>query len=210
MTFKEKVLFKTLIGSTMWGMDHPGSDRDVVAVYQQSTESILSGYRLETGKVREILVEDGIETDYQYTEIGYLINLILKGNINAIWAVTSPVVVQDSNILYLLRDITVNNLSKRIYASIKGTAIGQMNDEFKLPHLVDKKFRISLRTLNQGITLFETGKLEYQAVGQHITRDEVNTAFKEFAGAYTHTKLPEAPEEGQFRDFLYAIRVAEL
>jgi predicted nucleotidyltransferase len=204
----EKILFKTLVGSHMWGMNTPQSDRDIMVVFQQDTKEILSGYGIQTGKVHNMVVENGVECDYQYMEIGHLVNLLLKGNINAFWTVTSPCVVESSPVLDDLRILANNNLSKMLNPSINGMAISQMNDEYKRPSMEGKGFRTALRTLNQGIAIFETGKIEFNSVGQHIAEDDVKTAFKELNSAYAHTKLPEKPDENLFRSFLYNVRVA--
>jgi|WetSurMetagenome_2_1015567.scaffolds.fasta_scaffold24883_5 predicted nucleotidyltransferase len=207
---EEEILFKTLVGSHMWGMNTPESDKDIMVVFMQDTKSILSGYPLQTGKQHVTKTEDGVEIDYQYMEIGHLINLLIKGNVNALWTVTSPCNVCGEDNISVLREITIRNLSTRLYPSIKGMAISQMNDEWKRESMKGKGFRTALRTLIFGTTIFETGKLVYAPVGNHVTKQDVETGFKEFQHAYAHTNLPEEPDEQQFRNYLYLIRLSGL
>jgi predicted nucleotidyltransferase len=201
----EQVLFKTLIGSHMWGMNHAGSDRDYMVVYLQSTKDILSGYPVFTGKPNVTVTEDGVECDYQYMEIGHLINLLLKGNVNAIWTVTSPCIIEDSPELQQLRGLVQKNLSKSSFASINGMAISQIKDETKRKSMKGKGYRTGLRTLNFGIKMFEKGKLVYDPVGE-VTGEDVEIAFHRFNTAYMYTKLPEEPDVKSFRNYLYKIR----
>ena len=116
----EELLFITEVGSYMWSMGTPESDHDHMVIFQQSTDEILYGYAPKTGRPQKKYFDEGVEYDCQYMEIGHLINLLVKGNVNAIWTATSPLVVQDYSTALIgglrhLREIVNSNLSKASY-----------------------------------------------------------------------------------------------
>jgi predicted nucleotidyltransferase len=203
-----KILFETIVGSQMWSMGQQDSDIDHMIIYQQDTKSILSGYLIENTKASKKKLISGMEHEYQYMEIGHLINLLLKGNINAIWDVTSPIVLQDATgTLCDLYELVTNNLSKSSYASIKGMATSQYKDNEKRPNLKpNKAFKTALRTLQFGATLLKTGKLEYKPIYGVVSREEVESAFEDLDIAYNESELMDAPNEKQFRNYLYKLR----
>lgn len=208
---EDRILFETEVGSFMWGMGTKESDRDVMQVYAQPTRDILSGRTQTHNKPQRKFKQYGWEWDYQHFEIGHLVNLLIKGNCNAIWTVTSPVVMKDSLVLGVLREITINNLSKASYASIHGMAISNFKDQEKRPKLApNKAYKQCLRTLTFGINLFEQGKAVFTPITKEVTAEDVEEAFVHIAVAHERTKLPDVPNETEFRDFLYNLRVADL
>ena len=89
-------LFVTEVGSRMWMMDDVSSDYDLFYCYQTpSTDYLRNGDFKNTRAARKFTVT-GNEYDAQYMEIGHLINLLCKGNVNAIWAVMSPLIYKPS------------------------------------------------------------------------------------------------------------------
>ena len=206
----ENVLFVTIVGSHVWNMNTPESDTDYMIVFQQPTYDILSGRALEMNRPQKKYV-DTENRDLQYMEIGHLVNLLIKGNVNAIWAVTTPIITQDSPVLRDLRDITIKNLSRMSYASIRGMAISQYNDNEKRPKMPSNKaYKTCLRTLNFGVTLFDTGKIVFAPVTHVVGQTEILERFDDLSDAYERTTLPERPNEQEFRNFLYDLRVWEL
>jgi predicted nucleotidyltransferase len=211
---EDKVLFETMVGSHAWGMNTPESDQDIIVIYQQSTYDILAGYPYKATKPHEEFEKNGVEYDYQYMEIGHLIDLLIKGNFNAILAVTSPVVLVDSPVLQAMRGITLNNLSKASYESITGMATSQFLDSKRRPKAknmnMEKAYKTCLRTLNFGITMFETGELVYAPVNHVPSVEEIKAAYDDFWDARESTTLPDKPNELEFRNYLYYLRAAEI
>ena len=208
------ILFKTNVGSHMWGMNHAKSDVDIINVYQQDTKEILSGYPIDIARPPKTVEHDGKEYDHQFMEIGHLINLLLKGNPNAIWAVTSPIIIQDSQILEDLKGIVHSNLSKASYMPIRGMAKSQYLDQEKrkgAKNLTNpnKAFKATLRTLAFGIELLNTGRLKYLPIQYNVMDAEIAAAFLTLDNAYASSKLPEKPNEQVFRQFLYEIRIGK-
>jgi predicted nucleotidyltransferase len=95
----ENYLFVTEVGSRMWGMEKFASDYDLFHCYQQPAREYLRTSTFEKSRPakKDYDLRDGVtrELDCQYMEIGHLVNLLKKGNVNAIWAVCSPVVHQN-------------------------------------------------------------------------------------------------------------------
>jgi len=90
-------------------------------------------------------------------------------------------------------------------------AINQYKDDLKRPNMpVNKAYKTCLRTVKFGIALFNTGELKFEPVRHPVTQDEIDTAFLELNDAYALSKLPKEPDEKQFRDFLYELRVADI
>ncbi len=91
-----KTLFVSCVGSHMWGMQSPESDIDLVMIYIAPTKRILRGERIPPTIRQEIAARGGEVYDTLGWEIGHLINQLIKGNVNAIWYVTSPLIIKPS------------------------------------------------------------------------------------------------------------------
>jgi len=199
------------------------SDRDRIVVYQETTKNILAGWHYDATKPQKphARIENGAEVDEQYMEIGHLINLLVRGNINAIWAVISPVIIIDSPILAELRALAYEEMSKVSTASIRGMAKAQALDNEKRRRLTvnNKGLRTAIRTLRFGITMMEEHKFAFEPVpyldADRAKRVYVDTMerFEESSGLMPGprtTTLPERPDEKKFRDFLLRLRVEDI
>jgi predicted nucleotidyltransferase len=212
-------LWITEVGSRMWGMDDVSSDHDLVEVYQCSTTDILRGERCsDTRPMKKYISDvDGIEVDHQAMEVGHLINLLIKGNINTIWAVTSPKVwyADNPSALTELASIVRANLSKASVKSIQGMAISQMKDASLRAHVRNPaKSRITaLRTIKFGEELLASGKLNYNVkdkiniAAEEITNGDLLDAIHYLDVVYNQSPLPASVDPEPFRDYLYRLRV---
>lgn len=208
------ILFRTEVGSNMWGMKRPDSDVDEMVIYRQDTKEILSGYAVEQARPQKMTVKNGVEWDTQYMEIGHLINLLIKGNTNALWTVTSPVILEDSHILEDLKYLVyASGLTKASYQSIRGIAHSQFLDDERRKNspkmFPGKSLKTAMRSLVFGINLMNTGTLKYLPIQVDVTKEEVQDAFLRFDDAYAKSKLPEKPDEAEFRKFLYGVRTGK-
>jgi predicted nucleotidyltransferase len=209
------LLWKTEVGSGMWGTKR--NDLDLMSVYAIDTHKILRGENIRITmphrKYREEITYGDIDVEEQSQEIGHIVNKLIDGNVNAIWSVCSPEVVEEpySNILFDLKKITLNNLSKISYHSIKGMCMSQYNDNVKRAAVMPpgKAFRGALRVANFGITLLSKGEITFVGIDKEYmpTEEEVLDAIKKLDDSYAHSKLPEKPNENLFRDFLYHVRL---
>ncbi len=208
---QERILFQTEVGSYMWGMQKPDSDRDIMCVYAQPTREILSGMQTKYNKHQHKTMIDGIEWDTQYMEIGHLVNLLKNGNVNALWTVTSPVVIQGSDDLNRLREITLVNLSKVSFYSINGMAVSCLHDQEKRPNMpYNKAYKQCLRTLMFGINMFELGEVLFTPVRIEVTKNDIDIAFNRLNEAFNNTKLISSPNEQVFKDYLYNLRISNI
>lgn len=132
MKFKEPtILFRTIVGSHMWNQHRSDSDTDLFECYVADTRSILLGDRYDRGKKTK-----GDNWEKDSFEIGHVIEMLLKGNVNFIWGVMSPkknlVATNIDPNMWDLRRIVMDNLSKATVHSIRGFAIHNLKHWFGL------------------------------------------------------------------------------
>jgi predicted nucleotidyltransferase len=209
-------LFVTEIGSAMWGMKHAKSDTDLFHCYTADIIDILEGRRIAETKP----TKQEENTDHQFMEIGHLVNLLINGNVSAIWAVCSPVVVVDSPVLRDLREITVGNLSKASFKPIKGIAMSNWQDETrragKEHFYPGKGYRQAMRAMTFGISL-AYGRVDFALAGDVAKAMDINEGEKLLASAmellertYKESPLPDEPNPEPFRKFMYEFRMNQI
>lgn len=201
----KNILWETNVGSHMWGMEHEKSDIDIFQVYAENTLDILKG----VAKSKSYHNQEGI-MDYAVHEIGHVINHRLKGNVNFMWGIHSPITIKcPRGFLLTLQKISNENLSKNTYHSIRGLALKNMKKYILTketpPPIRAKNARIILRTINFGIGLL-MGKIRFYPVTANVSPDEIELAIDVLERAYEESNLPETPDEEPFRDYLVWIR----
>jgi len=237
MKFKEKtILFRTIVGSHMWGQHHSQSDTDYFECYVVDTRSILLGDRYNRGKKTK-----GDNWEKDSFEIGHVIEMLLKGNVNFLWGVMSPKIdLVTTNIdpnMWDLRKIVRDNLSKATMHSIKGFAVHNLWHWFGLkvdkevnhitgetrffvkdtkpPRLnkTDKKYwkilNTCARTLDFGIKLLRNGVLDFDNPKGAKHPNAILSLLGELETAYKESNLPEKPDPEPFEKFLISIRRRE-
>lgn len=208
-------LFSTNVGSHMWRMETPASDIDLITVNQVDTMSILRGISIQsTSPDKKYRRSDGVEVDEKIMEIGHLVNQLIKGNVNAIWAVCTPLVVKKHVSLYELQELVLRNISKASYHSIRGMAISQMLDIEKRRDVMPqgKAARTSIRTAQFGITFLEQGLIAFESypLDWNPTKEDCEIAISRLDRAHERSALPDTPNEDEFRDYLYQVRVENM
>ena len=73
-----------------------------------------------------------------------------------------------------------------------------------------KNLATAYRTVRFGITLFETGRIEYRPVFWVVEEREVQTAFTDLVAARDASNLPEGPDEPAFRALLRDLLLRQL
>jgi len=140
----------TEIGSQMWGMDHVDSDHDIIVIYSVPTKTILRGdkYKSNLPSKHHIEIECSLY-DFQFIEIGHFVNLLKKGNINAVFAILSPLsVVMQDEIKELRKVISSIEFTTAMIPSTIGWAKSQLADMEKRKDTRDptKSLRCAYRT----------------------------------------------------------------
>jgi predicted nucleotidyltransferase len=207
-----RTLFISCVGSHMWGMNSPESDIDLVMIYIAPTRSLLRGDKVPYTIRQQIAPKNGKIYDTLGWEIGHLINQLIKGNINAIWYVTSPLIIKPSRVQEELSALVRTNLCRQTYHSIKGMAESQIKSEEKpgaKPNIAGKGYRTALRTINFAIHLLSEGKICFAPVLHTPHKDEVMEKMQQLDESYASSLLPDRPDEDAFREFLLKLRMDE-
>ena len=217
MEIQYENLWTTCHGSEMWNMFVPGvSDHDMCTVRVVPTEYILKGYKIrETWPQTHEIGEDGVEIDTSYIEIGHLVNLLMRGNINYLWSLMSPIVIKDHPLLHELRKIVLANPTKAAYSSIRGMTTSQKLDETKRPRLSGGKgYRTAARTALFGVGLLTNWEFNFNVpktiVNLDISSTGVDKTIDMLDFAYEESPFPAKVNEEPFREFLYDVRMGEM
>ncbi|MDQ1313346.1 MAG: uncharacterized protein QG605_1885 [Euryarchaeota archaeon] len=213
-----KILYISCVGSHMWGMESKESDIDLVMIYIVPTKRILRGEKFPATIRQEMATRGGGIYDTLGWEIGHLIDLLIKGNVNAIWYATSPLVIMPSALQEELSAIVQANLCRESYHSIKGMAESQIKSETGqlklsgagLVKRPGKGYRTALRTINFGIKLLREARISYEPVMHDPALEELKEGMNQLDEAYRQSMLPDLPDKDQFRDFLLRQRLKEM
>jgi len=205
-----KTLGRTMIGSHIWNMNHENSDEDYFEIYLDSTKNLFRG----TPKNKSTFTTKPV--DLHKHELGKVVEQLLKGNINFLIGVTSPIVIESTKTFEELKKITYRNISKKTYHSIRGMAIsnykkyvGESNlDDVTNVEVPEHKCNQIIRAIQFGITLLKYRKLEYKPF-KGGTPALIQSKIKELDEVYEKSTIPDEPNEEEFRDFLERTRKAD-
>lgn len=215
----KNILFETIIGSHLWKMNDQDSDIDIFQVYVTPTKDILKG--VGNLNSRHIFEESESNSLYNYPynriiditshEIGKVIGQLIKGNINFLLGVLSPMTVNSSSWLEKLRELVVDNKNKLCYHSIRGLATHNYEKYIKSGKdtSVDRCIKIG-RYLNFGCTLFTTGEYEFEPPIFCAHPFEIEYWISKLDRTYSASTLPTSVNEEEFRNLLLEIRLEYL
>lgn len=207
-------VFETITGSYMWKMDKPDSDLDYFICYLAPTKEILNG----TAKTNSYVKQEG-NNDYAYHEVGKVVDELIKGNVNFLWGVMSPIIksaygdipISDRMCPLLeLKMIVQTNLAKNCYHSIHGLA--KHNYEKYIASGKDtskKRCNTIVRTLYFGINLLNLKRFIFEPIVK-ATPIDIREGLAFLDEAYEDSKLPEKPNENPYHDWLLALRLSDL
>ena len=201
------LLFKSVVGSRLFGDETPKSDWDICEIYQVPTKTVLEGRPYKETMPQEKYEIGGRKYEATYWEIGHLVHQLIKGNQNAIWMTCSELLefCHDMRIWRRLQEITKSNLSKASYGSIRGMCVSQWNDVEKR-WLGIKGIRSAWRTANFGCILLKDGKVEFNKTPPLIDIDDLKAKMFELDWVYVDSVLPEKPNPEPFYEFMYDVR----
>ena len=238
MKFKEPtILFRTIVGSKMWGQHHSESDTDKFECYIFDSRSFLLGDRHD-----RCVRTEGDNEETQSCEIGHIIQELKKGNVNFLWGVMSPkfdlVTTNIDPTFFDLRRVVLNNLSKATTHSIRGFVIHNLKhwfgiivepvhsiEEFNKAYIIVKKKEPKLteddkkywkilntcaRTLDFGIKLLEYGVLDFENPRGARTISGIISLLNKLEDAYKESALPDKPDPKPFEEFLLWARLNDL
>ncbi len=200
-----KTLFKTVVGAHIWSIQHEGSDPDVFECYQTPTIDLLRG----EGGIRSFFEpkQEG-NRDIAKHELQTVVNQLLKGNLNFVLGVMSPIVEQTSPVHKELIDLFKKHPPRNLYHSCRGMAVHNVKlyqDELDFR---PKKVNMILRLLRMGISYLNTGNLFFEPYKGN--RSEIDLLLKSLNEAYKLSKLEETLPERRLRNILYNARVRDL
>ena len=203
--FKYDILFSANVGSHIWRMNHEKSDFDIYSIFTFPSEDILLGR-----KTKNVFRQYG-DVDEQLLEIGHFIKLLKECNINAVWTMLSPIVVNDPYGMYKeLRYIVERNLSQLVYNSLNGLARSNIKKFIKKADRESakykKKLNIVARTLNFGIKLLRNCEYDFEPYSVEKEED-LNDLLVELERAKNFSCLPEKPNyPEEYNKWLLKIR----
>ena len=200
-----KTLFKTVTGAHIWHMEHEGSDTDVFECYQTPTSELLKG----EGGIRSFF-EPHKESnrDIARHEIQTVVNQLLKGNLNFVIGVMSPIVEYTTPVHKELVYLFEKHPPKNVYHSTRGMAVHNVKLYYKELDNLPKKVNTILRILNFGINYLKTGKVVFEPFTG--VRPQITSKLAELDEAYRTSSLEERIPEFRLRNILYNARIRDL
>lgn len=214
------VIYRCIVGSRAYGLDHDASDTDRRGVYlpPASLHWSLSG-------VPEQL--ENSETEECYWELQKYLTLALKANPNVLETLFTPLVEHATPLAEELRGMRGVFLSKLVYQTFNGYAISQfrkIEQDLRTKQAVKWKHAMHLiRLLHAGIATLRTGELpvavdptlreELLAIRSGVVAWEAiderrHALHAEFDRAFEMTSLPDRPDYARANDFLVRARMA--
>lgn len=207
---EDELLFITVVGSHMWGMEHEGSDIDLFIVRRDPIRDVLVGDITDRGIQNKIQI-DGIDVDYSIHEVGKVVKMLIRNNPNFIWGVTSPMLLAGNTIIHReMMELADILMSKEIYKPIQGMVTH--NIEKYSEDLSEKRCNTIARSTLFGINALTNGLSKYEPV-KGYTPDKIVHLLDRLNVAYKHSTLPEKPWEIDVRvakQWLCEMRLSEL
>lgn len=215
----EHIIYKCVIGSRAYGLDHDGSDTDLRGIYLPPADMHWSLYGVPEQ------LEQGEEA---YWEIQKFLKLALKANPNILECLYTPSVEYTTPLADELREIRSIFLTKLVYQTYNGYVMSQFR---KLKKHQEKHGTIKwkhamhlIRLLLSGITALKDGHIlvdvgdyrdELLAIRQEKrTWQAVNQwrleLHKEFDALYPVTQLPDRPDYDAVNAFLIKAHRSQL
>ena len=200
-----RTLFRTVIGAHIWHMEHEGSDTDVFECYQTPTIDLLRG----KGGIKSFFEpkQEG-NRDMARHELQAVINQLMKGNLNFVIGVMSPIVERSGPVHEELVNLFTQHPPKNVYYSTKGMVVHNVKLYYKELDNLPKKVNTILRAINFGINYLKTGEVKFEPYTG--VRQQIEGKLVELDEAYRTSTLEERLPEGMVRDILLRARLKDL
>ena len=210
---RRTLLARTICGSHLWHMNHPGSDTDYFTIYQIPTTDILSG--ILKGDGAHFHPDPLTKTDEASFEIGHVVSQLVRSNPNFVWGVLSPIVNIGGDELRRLREIVLRTPALTLVPPCLGMAHNQMRDVqhgiTTDPYQIQKKRCAAIRVLRFAIHWCETGEPLFAPVSEaEATMETYNVLLERLDFAYRTSSLPKKVDDTLYREFLLDLRLKNL
>lgn len=217
----DAVIYRCVIGSRAYGLEHPDSDTDRRGIYLPPAPLHWSLYG-----VPEQL--ENHENQECYWELQKFIVMALKANPNVLECLYSPLVETATPLAQELLDRREMFLSKLVYQTYNGYVLSQfkkMEQDLRNQGKIRWKHAMHLiRLLLSGVTVLREGLVPVRVGEQReallairdgeMAWEEVNgwrlRLHKEFDQAFETTKLRDRPDYEQANDFLIRARAQQV
>lgn len=215
----EFVIYRVIVGSRAYGLDHAESDTDRRGIYLPPAELHWSMF----GVPEQLENKD---TEECYWELQKFLVLALKANPNILECLYSPLIETITPLAQELLDMREIFLSKLVYQTYNGYVMSQfkkLEQDLRARGEIKWKHAMHLiRLLLSGVTVLREGYVPVR-VDEHrdellairrgaLNWDEVNarrlSLHKDFDAALAMTKLPERPDYARANAFLLHARRA--
>jgi len=215
---QQYVIYRCIVGSRAYGLDHAGSDTDTRGVYLPPAEMHWS-----LAGVPEQL--ENKQTDECYWEVGKFVRLALKANPNVLEVLYSPLVEDVTPIGRELLNMRASFLSKLVYQTYNGYVMSQfrkLEADIRNHGQIKWKHAMHLvRLLISGVRALSEGTVPVKVVAPHregllairdglMDWDDINRwrldLHKQFAAALAQSPLPERPDYEAADAFLVRAR----
>lgn len=211
------VIYRCIVGSKAFGLDHAESDTDRRGIYLPPASLQWSLY----GVPEQLDYKDREEC---YWELQKFLNLALKANPNVLECLYTPLVETVTPLAAELLEMREIFLSKLIYQTYNGYVMSQckkLEQDIRNHQTIKWKHAMHLiRLLLSGITVLKHGfvpvKIEsYRSELLAIRKGEVSwqevnqwrlSLHSLFSQVFMETKLPEHPNYAKANDFLIKAR----
>ncbi len=215
--YRPYIIYRCVVGSRAYGLDHDGSDIDQRGIYLPPAEIQWS----LRGAPEQL---ERVETDECYWELQKFIALALKANPNILECLYTPLVEYASPVAQQLLAERSIFLSHLIYQTYNGYVLSQfkkLEQDLRTTGALKWKHAMHLiRLLLSGVTVFREGLVpvridthrEQLLAIRHgeVPWHEVNSwrlsLHKEFEAAFGATRLPERPNYERANALLVAAR----
>ena len=211
------VIYRCIVGSRAYGLNHEESDVDVRGIYLPPAHLHWSLY----GVPPQLEFEEREEC---FWELEKFINLALKANPNILECLYSPIVKEVTPLAQELLDNRNYFVSRLVYQTYNGYVMSQFKkleqDLRTRGHIRWKHAMHLIRLLLSGIAVLKEGLVPVD-VGKHrdalleirygrMEWEDIDRwrlkLHKEFDEAFTKTKLPERPDYEWANEFLVRAR----
>ncbi len=215
----DNVLAVVEVGSTMWSMERPDSDRDYFCLWSVQPRRLLNGTYSEaqrnhrTKMVRHDF-PGGDKPEMEATEVAHQVHMLLDSNINSVQRALSSVKHVWTNEADELGRLVQRYRAKNVYHSVAGMNSHNLKRywarlEIDGPEFGVKKSGQILRVVDCAIRVLDGKPYTFEKCVDP-TFEKCTEALTTLKRAYENSSLPERPDEEPYREFLYNLRIDQL